>query len=418
MIKIIANYSKKLLKPVVLNNHFIFHTIMNIFRFSGIIHIKFSMVLKRILILISTKNNIAPIHHQKASEYIEDNKMFCDHIEIYPESKIYNKKPHTIENKIHWVFEEEYCINTPSVFIIKLENGRVFGNEGIIVTKDNIVLEDFSTPIRKDPGESNIFKKIFLPSPEYIDGKVAILSSQVGQYFFHWLFDVLPKIYILKQCGCHPDKIIVNEIKTQFQKETLEILKYLDISIAISEKDYLQAHEMIVPSLPGNTGHMPKWVCDFLRDSFLPVISKNNKSKKKRLYISRDKSSNGRKVLNEKEIMNILKPLGFELIFSEEISFKEQVELFHNSEVIIAPHGAGLSNIVFCDPKTQILEFFSPNYVNPCYYTLANQVDLNYYYLMSEGKRPPDFYDPHIGHENIFINIDSLLKMLNYMKLT
>jgi hypothetical protein len=45
----------------------------------------------------------------------------------------------------------------------------------------------------------------------------------------------------------------------------------------------------------------------------------------------------------------------------------------------IAPHGAGLANLMFCRPGTRILQLYSPNYVNPMFWYMSNQVGLNYY---------------------------------------
>ncbi len=40
----------------------------------------------------------------------------------------------------------------------------------------------------------------------------------------------------------------------------------------------------------------------------------------------------------------------------EDLSVREQARLFHDAEIVIAPHGAALANLVFCRPGTHILE--------------------------------------------------------------
>ena len=54
---------------------------------------------------------------------------------------------------------------------------------------------------------------------------------------------------------------------------------------------------------------------------------------------------------------------------------------------IYALAGAGLSNLVFCQPGTKVLEFFPEKYVRHAYYDICNQRGLNYHYLLcpSEG---------------------------------
>lgn len=46
----------------------------------------------------------------------------------------------------------------------------------------------------------------------------------------------------------------------------------------------------------------------------------------------------------------------FQAIYLEDIDFETQVKYFYHAKVIIAAHGAALSNMFFCNPKTIILE--------------------------------------------------------------
>ena len=70
-------------------------------------------------------------------------------------------------------------------------------------------------------------------------------------------------------------------------------------------------------------------------------------------------------------------------------SVAEQASVFASSEVIVAPHGSGLTNLLFCRPGSKVIELFSHTYVNPCYWVLSNSVGLDYYCLLGTGLRPP-----------------------------
>jgi hypothetical protein len=56
----------------------------------------------------------------------------------------------------------------------------------------------------------------------------------------------------------------------------------------------------------------------------------------------------------------------------------------------VAPHGAGLANLLLCRPGTKVLELYEPNYVNTVYWYLSNHFGLDYYYMFGEGERLPD----------------------------
>ena len=52
---------------------------------------------------------------------------------------------------------------------------------------------------------------------------------------------------------------------------------------------------------------------------------------------------------------------GFLIIKLSKLSFNEQIELFNKAKIIIGSHGAGLTNIIFSEPSTQIIEIGNPN---------------------------------------------------------
>ena len=118
-------------------------------------------------------------------------------------------------------------------------------------------------------------------------------------------------------------------------------------------------------------------------------------------------------MINEPEIVDTLKQYGFESVALETLSLLEQIALMANAEVVIAPHGAGLTNIVFCDPGTKIIEFLYPASVNVMYWTIAEEMKFEYYYLMAEGDVPPENVNPYLNSDDMTINIEKLKKLLS-----
>jgi capsular polysaccharide biosynthesis protein len=75
----------------------------------------------------------------------------------------------------------------------------------------------------------------------------------------------------------------------------------------------------------------------------------------------------------------------------EQMSFADQMQLFESAACIVAPHGAGLANLVFCKTDTSVIEIFPPAPVNVCYWLLSQQVSLLYHYILGEPDSPgPD----------------------------
>ena len=120
------------------------------------------------------------------------------------------------------------------------------------------------------------------------------------------------------------------------------------------------------------------------------------------LYVTR-RDARSRRIVNEEQIVKLLRRLGFEIVCPGELSFSEQIRLFAQARVIIGPHGAGLTNTVFAPQNATLIELFPENYINinGCYWALANICSQTYAFLTgtSEGT---DFH----------IDVDKLERLL------
>jgi capsular polysaccharide biosynthesis protein len=80
-----------------------------------------------------------------------------------------------------------------------------------------------------------------------------------------------------------------------------------------------------------------------------------------------------------------LGPLGFERYVLEDLAIAEQIELFHDAEFVVAPHGAGLANLVF-GTGASVLELFPSRWAVPHYYLLSRACGHRYAALHANGR--------------------------------
>jgi hypothetical protein len=265
----------------------------------------------------------------------------------------------------------------PEAAIAILEDAKVISSSGMIVSKEKVFISDFSrkfgVPILNRKLKSWNFKRI-----EHRYFKVAVVTTEGSNTYYHWLFDILPRIFLLEKSGLM-DEIeifVFPELKYDFQRESLFKIGFpLDKILEIKPNEYLEAKEMIVPSLPSKLGTVNKWSLDFLSSRLGEHSSKKDSN---RIYISR-KNANQRKLLNEDEIINFLKSEGYLIVLAENLSLDQQITLFANADVVISPHGSGLSNITFCPPGTKVIELFYGNFIVSCFWLIAQQLELEYY---------------------------------------
>lgn len=98
------------------------------------------------------------------------------------------------------------------------------------------------------------------------------------------------------------------------------------------------------------------WSADF-RTFFRSIATKSShRQLDKKIYISRKKSQ--RAMAFEVEIEDLLKSMDFQVLYAEELTFAEQIEMFSQASTIVAAHGAGVSNTVFAKSDCTIVEIF------------------------------------------------------------
>lgn len=340
--------------------------------------------------------------------------------EFYYEDRISFKEPTTLDDFVHWIFIEGQKRHPPPNFLAKIPEGRVWGPDGAVIAPDNKLLWDVSLYYYSGgliPEFHPVFQMSYLPPVTKRKDTIAVLTFCSSGNYYHWMFDVLSRIHLLRVNNLADHPMIFNDKGLFFQEETLQALGIPPSQIIRCHPHFhLKAGKLVVPSFPGYTGNAPQWACDFLRNELLHKSNITKTPGYERIYISRD-NSYIRKVVNEDKVMEILSKYGFIKIFLEQMPVAEQIGLFYSAEAVVSPHGAGLTNLIFCNSGTKVLELFSPNYVYSHYWALSNKANLDYYYLLGKGERPVPYDEQANGYiaDNITVNLEQLRSMLNIM---
>ncbi len=90
-----------------------------------------------------------------------------------------------------------------------------------------------------------------------------------------------------------------------------------------------------------------------------------------------------RRILNLKATFEMIKECfpNIEWVIFDILSFDKTVELFAKAKVILAPHGAGLTNSIFCPTGTLIYELMPIEKPNLCYYHLSEMIGHKHYMI-------------------------------------
>lgn len=336
--------------------------------------------------------------------------------EIAPAEILRLKQPKRVEEPVFWQYRKD-TFPKKQGFVAVMPEGRFYSaRSDAVISPDNKLIWDASQLFSRKPEHHPVFSQNQLPPAKRTPETVAVLTFCASHNYYHWMFDVLPKFYLLRESGLPIDKFILSRhTGSSYHEESLRWLGIPHHKIVRPQRGYhLQADKLVVPSqamsLPSS------WACAFLRRELLfKMVTKRIKGYE-RLYISRSDASY-RKVKNDHQVMGLLASYGFKHVVLQGMSLADQARLFYSAEVIVSPHGAGLTNLVFCRPETKVVEIFASKYVNLCYWLLSNYLELDYGYLIGVGERLPEKMNFSHVKQDIVVDLGSLHRTIKLLGL-
>ncbi len=102
-----------------------------------------------------------------------------------------------------------------------------------------------------------------------------------------------------------------------------------------------------------------------------------------RIYISR-RDAPMRQLRNEAELVARLKARGYVDICLSELSLREQMRVVGGARSIVAPHGMGLTHILFNRDGGELLELFNPVVGTDAYAFAAKALGMRYGYVLGQ----------------------------------
>lgn len=324
------------------------------------------------------------------------------------------KLPKTLETEIHR-YLMPYTLHPEGGYVAYISNGRVWGTSGAILTPDGKLIFDLSPEYDGRHNrmmtleEHPALHRRKAQEHHHLHGTAAVLTFCGSHNYFHWLYDVLPRLGMLRMLNVPFESLIMNpNPHGYFVKETLSMFGVSESTVIRTREDLeYQADRLVVPSLMMNS-HYPPWTTAILRTFMLPGRDTTLHSSV-RIFISRSKAS-ARRITNEDEVIRHLEAYGFVPVCLEDWTVAQQVQLFASARAIVSSHGAGLANLAFCSKGTLVIEIFHIRHVVPTYWMISNHNNLDYY--MMYGQENGTTQDRFPGLEDFSVDLDRLEKTL------
>lgn len=308
--------------------------------------------------------------------------------DAHPGESLFRMPPIRLEDHLHDAFVRELRKESPPTFVLEYHGGRCWGQAGSVVTPNNKVLAEMSYEFAPTIQQYQIFQQHILDRPRHLPGTAILLAAPAGNVYAHFLLDILPKLAILERAGFDwrsADHYIISGPHRTFQAEALSLLGIESHQVRdMSAYPHWSADRMLIPSRPGISGNYPGWAVDFVRQLLLPLAQVPSGWNAAKVFISR-RMAGKRRIINESELFESLRPLGFQTIENENFTFREQIGLYAAAEFVIGPMGSSTTNTLFCRPDTPVIETYSDSSVNVFTWSYGQFVPLRFAYLIGSG---------------------------------
>lgn len=334
--------------------------------------------------------------------------------ELFPAQEVVYKGLPFIPDSYRCMQPEHFTFD--KMWVLTIPHGRACSVWGRVLIDEKYIIRTLEWPALRFSYQLNLLneEKHMFTNVRKVSGRVAVLTCCAFGNYAHCLNDVLGRLAVLEMMAIDYDWLYVpydgHPSCRPFMKQILAAWG-VDVSKIIEplgEFTCIEADELIVPSFPVymaptsnctfkvNTDlfgvKIPAWLSNFYKAKFIPMIPKTSDTDRfgKRIFISR-KDSGVRILYNEDDVFKLFEPYGFKRYVMTDLIFLDQVELFSNAEVVVGAHGAGMVNILFCQPGTKIFEIFQERF-DSAYAYLAQSIDLDYTPIKTVDFNMRDFW--------------------------
>ncbi len=265
--------------------------------------------------------------------------------------------------------------------LVEIENGMFLGEgqHGAFNPHIDSFIKAEGGAFRKDGAHSFIRNNI----PVKLKGSYLLPLREAGAYYFHFLTETLQVIHeAASVCpGCMimlpRSSSFFNRVSEQVYLEAVGSVLGQNQSVTYFDNGIYEVDTLTVPCF-WRYGRLT-----FVK-RILDSLGIRSAPSGQAIFVQRQRGA-ARFICNEPalvaEIRKVLPHLT--VVQLEVLSFKEQVKTFAEADLVIAAHGSGLANMVFCSPQTAIFEICSET-SGRMYRDLAFVLNLPYFAYVAD----------------------------------
>ena len=272
--------------------------------------------------------------------------------------------------------DEKISIFPPQPYTALFRDVGIIGGTRLIMPNTTTLLSDEISTFWKSPrwavrphyfnmgSDGCLILQLTRRYPSRID-RGAHLMHEYGHNYFHAVAEVLPRLLAAEEIGLDPDIPLL--IQTPLHPNIRQLIDIINVHgreliplqngmiYTIGELHFLSD----VSSVQDVHGRrhvedtvLHRGLIHQVAQRIISALAPNPVKPWRHLYLSR--GSRYRGLLNEKAVEEMLVGLGFELVSLDGLSLAAQVQLFRQATIVIAPTGAAITNILWCQPGAKV----------------------------------------------------------------
>lgn len=323
---------------------------------------------------------------------------------------------------------------SPPIYISAIKDAIVFGGSNmVLVEQENILSDELVDFASEDIGIKSSLVKfrhenkvtlVYTKESKLLIKEGILLSCDHDYNYFHWLIECLPKLAMIDELKEFKDvPLLIPKGLHQNLEDALKRVNINNRQLIYLEKGFAYKMERLIypsalsrvldryqgqPIFNSDIVLSHKWVSKVVQ-----LLKKDvplNQKPWRKLFLTRRE---GLRILgNQEEVELILSDQSFEIVDLIETSLDSQIELLSQASILVAPTGAALTNMSFCQPGTKVIIFMSNHEVTNYYFWSNLGAIFNLDVTIIAGDRLFNLTNYWSVHDDYVIDTNILLDQL------
>lgn len=328
--------------------------------------------------------------------------------------------------------------SVPDVFVYRFKNAEAVGSTDSLIFGGKVLHYELSMFRDKhDLKRPDIFSlspdkksaEIFYTSLKIYDNPDTLFIHGLKEHsinYYHWLTEEMPRLITIFDALKTPEgrqisggkklTVLLDEGMPPQCIEALKIAVDADFNIEYVPRGVRVRCREIIYCTPfwlslDNTRNELE-LYEFFVDSEAVAISRNAVMKHfpqsgkphRKIYMKR-RTNQMRSIINNAEVEKLMASLGFELVETGGMSFREQVELFSQAKIIAGASGAAFTNLLFMRDSSSAVNFY-PSHKSTNYYVFQPLAECSgtklIHFLTTPGTKEDSV------HSDFYVKLDYL----------